>query len=62
MRGPKFAMVGARLAPWWRTLFRPMLSDLGALMTICGPYCRNVKYFIIFHVLTPEISKGLWGP
>ena len=38
------------------------LGNLGALMIICGPYSRNVKYFSIFCVLTPEISRGLSGP
>ena len=39
----------------------PSLSNLGALVRICRPYYRNVKYFFSFYVLTPEISMGLSG-
>ena len=31
----------------------PSLSNLGALTTICGPYCSNVKYFSHFLCFEP---------
>ena len=40
----------------------PSRSYLEALKFICGPYCRNVKYFFIYYVLTPDISRGSPAP
>ena len=40
----------------------PSHGNLGALIRICGPWFRNVKYLFIFYVLTLEVSRGLSGP
>ena len=40
----------------------PSLSKLGALIRICGPWCKNATYLFIFDVLASEISRGLSAP
>ena len=49
----RFLFLGASRAP--------SLSNLGALIRIYGPWCRNVTFHFIVYVLAPEISRGLSG-